>query len=312
MKVSVLMLAYNHGPFIGQAIESVLAQELDDEWELVIGEDVSTDNTRAVVADYAARFPQRIRPLMHETNLGMFGNFAAVLIASRGRYVSIVEGDDFWTDSQKLARSIAMFEDSDNLSIVFHQVEAFAEEGAELPAHYAESGGVFPAGLEGTRFGLNDILRVNFIQTCSATLLRSAIGVPPEWLGGARLIDWPIFILAARHGDIGFIPRVMARYRVHETGLWSTRNEQARRRDTIWVLEHLLEMLDRPSRRIVRNTIANLHVDSILYPPADPGDRGRLAHLRAILANLSPGELFGRHSVLWRLPRVIAHRIKSL
>ena len=69
-KVSVCMVTYNHVNFIGQAIESVLMQETDFEYELVIGEDCSTDGTREIVRDYAEKYPDKIRTLLHPHNLG--------------------------------------------------------------------------------------------------------------------------------------------------------------------------------------------------------------------------------------------------
>ena len=98
IKVSVCMITYNHERFIAQAIESVLMQETDFRVELVIGEDCSTDGTRAIVREFGERFPERIRLLLPEHNLGMMPNFVATLSACRGQYVALLEGDDYWTD----------------------------------------------------------------------------------------------------------------------------------------------------------------------------------------------------------------------
>ena len=105
-KVSVLMITYNHEPFIAEAIESVLMQQTAFDFELVIGEDCSTDNTRDVVNAYATKLPETIKPLLHARNLGMLRNFATVYHACQGQYIAILEGDDYWTDSCKLQKQV--------------------------------------------------------------------------------------------------------------------------------------------------------------------------------------------------------------
>src|SRR5262249_57206037 len=87
MKVSVLVLAYNHERFVGQTLESVLSQQVGFDWEVVIGEDCSTDGTAAVVRRYANRHPERIRVLPRERNLGMHRNFVDTWAACRGQYI---------------------------------------------------------------------------------------------------------------------------------------------------------------------------------------------------------------------------------
>src|SRR5262245_39714091 len=104
LKVSVLIIAYNHERYLAQAIESVLAQKLSWPLELVIAEDCSTDRTREIVMDYARRYPDTIRPLFHEHNVGMSRNFQAGLEACTGKYIALLDGDDYWTSERKLQR----------------------------------------------------------------------------------------------------------------------------------------------------------------------------------------------------------------
>ena len=80
-KVSVCMITYNHEKFIAQAIDSVLMQQTNFDYELVIGEDCSTDGTGAIVADYQKRYPERIRAFLREKNIGMHENGRQTLAA---------------------------------------------------------------------------------------------------------------------------------------------------------------------------------------------------------------------------------------
>lgn len=105
--VSVHMVTYNHEPYIARAIEGVMMQKTDFEFELVIGDDASTDKTREICFDYQAKYPERIRVLWGDENLYRnshpAGRNAERNIAHcRGEFIAWCEGDDYWTDPNKL------------------------------------------------------------------------------------------------------------------------------------------------------------------------------------------------------------------
>ena len=108
--VSVCMTTYNHAPYLREAIESVLAQQTDFDVELVLGEDCSTDSTRAICEEYVARFPDRVRLVCGEENIGWRANYLRTFEACRGRYVAYCDGDDWWCDPRKLQRQVAWLE----------------------------------------------------------------------------------------------------------------------------------------------------------------------------------------------------------
>jgi glycosyltransferase involved in cell wall biosynthesis len=100
--VSVKMITYNHAPYIAQAIECVLAQKTDFPFELVIGEDCSTDGTREIVFDYAKRYPDIIHVITSEKNVGAKKNSHRTDQACKGKYIAYCEGDDYWQRDDKL------------------------------------------------------------------------------------------------------------------------------------------------------------------------------------------------------------------
>jgi glycosyltransferase involved in cell wall biosynthesis len=124
------MITYNQDQFVGQAIESVLSQQVDFEYELVIGEDCSTDRTREIVASFGAKFPDRIRLLLPKSNLGMQENFKATLAACSGQYVAILEGDDYWTSPLKLKRQVEFLDAHSDCAMCFHSVVRSSPTGA--------------------------------------------------------------------------------------------------------------------------------------------------------------------------------------
>jgi glycosyltransferase involved in cell wall biosynthesis len=114
--ISICMITYNHQQFIEEAISSVLCQKTKYSFELIIGEDCSTDNTRTICEKYAKQYPDKIKLLPSEKNYGVAPNFKRTLEACTGRYIAICEGDDYWINEEKLQIQVAFMDE--NLSYV--------------------------------------------------------------------------------------------------------------------------------------------------------------------------------------------------
>ena len=119
--VSVCMITYNHENFIREAIDGVLMQKTDFPIELIIGEDCSTDGTRKIVMEYARKYPDIIRPLLPDSNLGMMKNFIETMQAATGKYIALCEGDDYWTDPYKLQKQVDFLEANEEYSLCCHR-----------------------------------------------------------------------------------------------------------------------------------------------------------------------------------------------
>ena len=215
-KVSVCMITYNHERFIAEAIESVLKQKTDFPVELVIGEDCSTDGTRAIVVEYAERYPDRIRPFLREQNLGMNANFVATLQACHGEHIALLEGDDYWIDPQKLQKQVDFLETHPKCSICYHNVLIQYEDNSQKPPE------IFYKDPQKKFLTLEDILKGNFIHTCSVMFRNGLFGDFPEWYYKLPIGDWPLHILNAQYGKIGYIDEVMGIYRIHKSSYWSS------------------------------------------------------------------------------------------
>ena len=99
--VSIVCIVYNHEKFLSQAIESFLIQETDFPFELVVGEDRSTDNSLKVIQSYIRKYPNIIRIITSKNNVGMQKNFLRTMDVSQGKYIALCEGDDYWCDKDK-------------------------------------------------------------------------------------------------------------------------------------------------------------------------------------------------------------------
>ena len=208
------MLTYNHERFIGQAIESALRQETNFDYEIVIGEDCSTDSTREIVSGWQRKYPDRIRCLLPARNLGIHRNFLDTLRACTGQYVAVLEGDDFWTSPVKLQKQCDFLDTHPEYAICFHNVKMFWDGAEEESWSYS-----VPDQKETST--LDDLLLVNFIPTCSVMVRNGLVTELPDWMGDLKMLDWPLFILNARHGYIGYLNESLGAYRLHADGIYS-------------------------------------------------------------------------------------------
>ena len=218
--VSVALITYNHERFIAQAIESVLMQETAFVVELVIGEDCSTDSTRRIVQAYAAKYPNVIRALLPEKNLGMAGNYEAVRQACRGKYIAWLEGDDYWRTLQKLQKQVALMEANPHYSMCGTKTQFVntLSDGAEKDAGVLE-----PAALK-PEYDLADFLTGYSMHT-SSMLLRRELVEFPDWLNDLVMLrDTCVFALYAEKGPVGYLSEVVSCWRVHAGGIWTTKS----------------------------------------------------------------------------------------
>ena len=118
--LSVLCLTYNHEAFVAETLESILAQDVSFEFEVIVADDCSTDGSVAVIEGFRQRFGDRLRLLRTEVNLGATRNFRRALSACRGRYVALCEGDDHWRGRVKLQRQVDFLEVSPDFVLCYH------------------------------------------------------------------------------------------------------------------------------------------------------------------------------------------------
>jgi glycosyltransferase involved in cell wall biosynthesis len=125
--VSVCIITYNHAPFIKECLDSVLAQDVDFPYEIIVGEDNSTDGTRQICIEYAEKYPDKIRLYLRrpDQKIEVNGkktfhfNFIENLKAARGEYIALLDGDDFWIDNHHLTSKIKLLMANDFASFIF-------------------------------------------------------------------------------------------------------------------------------------------------------------------------------------------------
>lgn len=242
--VSVHMLTYNHERYIRQAIEGVLNQKTDFEYELVIGEDASTDQTREICFEYQRRYPEKIRVLWSETNLYVNGggNGTRVTAACRGKYIAYCEGDDYWTNPDKLQMQVDAFRVNPKLGICLMGTDIEIEKTGERRPFEARRNfaGALPAGRQASDFVLFR-RRVNGFRLRRTHYQTSGWMVSREAFEDIKARLGDLFVLRLAFGDTRnlaalvewydalFIGRTGSVYRINQGSVSFTKRERLRR-----------------------------------------------------------------------------------
>lgn len=221
--VDVNLVTYNHEKFVARAIESVLEQKTNFDYRLIIGDDCSTDTTQSIIKDYAQQYPERIhtmlasehRGIQHKDRVGI-----EVLRLSTAKYVALLDGDDYWTDPNKLQRQVDFLERHTECSLCFHNAEMFYDDDSQPPTNLRPPDQKEISTVE-------DVLNGMVPLPCTV-LFRNSFLVLPDNFHKVTNADWLMIVLLAEHGCIGYINEVMAAYRVHAEGIWSRLTAQER------------------------------------------------------------------------------------
>ena len=216
--VSICCITYNHIAYLGQALDSFLAQRVEFPIEIVVHDDASTDGTQSVILEYQRRHPGRIRSILQTTNQYSRGKkpfLDFVLPSARGKYIAVCEGDDYWTDPQKLALQVAFLEAHPSFSMSFHNVQrAYEGPVLDVPTLFAPRD-------QRAEVTIDDLVVSCPIPTLSVVMRRELLHNLPSWLHTMKATDWPLFAVVAENGPAGFIDRVMGVHRSHPGGVWA-------------------------------------------------------------------------------------------
>ncbi|MBR6638862.1 MAG: glycosyltransferase [Muribaculaceae bacterium] len=214
IKVSVIMVTYNQEKYINEAIRSVVLQKFDYPYEIIIGDDCSTDRTLEYSQKWQAKYPNLIRIIQRDKNIGIQRNYIDTYNQCRGEYIAICEGDDFWSSKHKLRRQVEYMDTHKNCNICFHRVINY----------YMANNSKSLSNGKGTKINsdINDLAKSNYITNLSVMYRRNVINKLPEWLTEIASPDYVIHMLHASTGNIHYINKPMAVYRQHAKGIWGS------------------------------------------------------------------------------------------
>lgn len=253
------MITYMHEQFIAQAIEGVLMQETDFEYELIIADDASPDRTEEVVQKYICSHPNGncIKYTKQKNNSGMMPNFVWALQECKGKYIALCEGDDYWTDPLKLQKQVGFLEANPDYVLSFHNVNCLSEDETLKRSKLMDQRHSNSLTLSDFASGSVSIhtLSVLFKNLLSKELF--------DFINKFPMGDYPLLMNLASRGKMNYIPDEMAVYRVHEGGLWSKQHPTSRMLNTILALKKMKPYYDPHIQRLFERQMVDLYKQAL-------------------------------------------------
>ncbi len=251
--VSILMITYNHAQFISQALESILSQKTAFTFEIVIGEDSSSDSTREIIENYKNRYPQTINLLPSDKRYGAHQNFARTYAACKGKYIAILEGDDYWIDDNKLQVQVELLDSRTELSGCFHHVKKISMPENIITDFWPES----PSG----DVDVSTLLKTNQFHTTALMFRNSSFpnGLPDVILN-CNNSDYALYVTLADIHPLGYINKSMSVYRVHDNGRWSSLSFLTRHIECIKTLSKIDISLGYKYHKQIKKNISRLYI----------------------------------------------------
>ena len=211
------VITYNQKEFISNCLDSVLEQRLNDNYNIIVCDDSSTDNTPKIISENYSEF-KNLCVHINKENIGVSNNFLKCINQSTAKYIAICEGDDFWNDPFKLQKQVDELENNRDCSFCFTDVNTL--ENDKITGIHPNLGSTKEkfAGIE-----LAD-QPGSIAQTCSLVIRRQYLEKLPDWVLKSYTLDWCLQLHLSKFGPAIYLPEVTATYRIHDQGVWSKLN----------------------------------------------------------------------------------------
>lgn len=229
--ISVIMITYNHADYISKAIEGVLMQKTNFRVELIISNDASLDGTHDAIQKAIENLPENISVTYfnQERNIGMMPNFLFALQLAKSPYLAQCDGDDYWTDENKLQKQFDFLEANPDYQICHHNV--LERRGLKYRKRNHKL-------TEDKTDDLKRLAQGNFVHS-SSIMVRNTVQEFPEYFARAENGDYFLLLLAARKGKLKYLNEVMSVYRIHNKSSWSSMKKRTQRETHINFLKNI-------------------------------------------------------------------------
>lgn len=220
--VSICCTAYNHELYIEDTIKGFLIQKTNFPFEILIHDDSSTDNTPKIIRKLELQYPNIIKPIYQQENQyskGIKVNFTYNYSRAKGKYISLCEGDDYWSDERKLQKQFDILERNSKIALCVHATSIFNVSDNLLESNKIRLN-------EGDKFlNAKDVILGggDFGHTSSFFFRKEIIINPPRWFMEYPSGDTPLRLLSAYLGLVYYLDQDMSVYRRGVKGSWTTR-----------------------------------------------------------------------------------------
>ena len=206
-KVSVCVVTYNQEKYIGECLKSIVEQEVSFDFEVIIGDDCSTDGTREVISSFKKEYPQKIKTIFNEKNIGPTANYRKVHSSALGEYISHLDGDDYMLPG-KLQKQVNYLDAHPECAVAYHRVKVLDEKSGCMVDDLIDVATFPPDG-----FKRNDILAIGSIGCHSSKMYRScAMNIHYPFV---EVLDYHVFVENLQYGNVGYLNEILGVYRAN-------------------------------------------------------------------------------------------------
>lgn len=229
--ISVIVTTYNHEHCLRQALDSAVEQKLSVPFEILLGEDCSSDGTKGIAEEYAKKYPNLIRLITAPRNCCQ-GNLARLVLLARGNYIAILEGDDYWQREDKLQKQYDYLESHPDCSWSASDSNKYFQQTGKMEYNYLQSKDLQDTASRMT--AKEQLLEMRFwLDTCTIMarreILQNAYTANPLFRMRLMLLDIAIRLECSVHGKLGFIPESLGTYRINILGTSACRFKDFRK-----------------------------------------------------------------------------------
>ncbi len=229
MKLSIAVTTYNHEKYIAQALDSIYSQDVDFDFEVVIGDDASKDKTVSIIKEYQKKYTN-IRLLEQKKNVGYTINFDATLRACLGEYIAIFDGDDIMLPT-KLKKQVFFLDNNPDYVMSTHKTRAFNSKTGDTIRY------IYPPKKK-EFYNIEDLIKYGSIFANSSKIFRK-LAYPKNGIDFniEKIADWYITVLIASKGKINYFDECLLDYRVHSSSIMKRTNGYTLFKDTVYILD---------------------------------------------------------------------------
>lgn len=203
MLISVIIPSYNRANTVGETIESIVAQKVDAQLEIVIGDDCSTDNAREVLLKYKEQYPDIIRLIFHKQNIGLGANWATCVKECRGKYICNCDNDDYWHNPDKLQLQLDYMEAHPDSNVLFTDYRDMCRDTGVVIERTAYISKDRP--LQDVMWGDSTTVMSNATVMYRADFLKEHLNLD-EWIEWKpSLQDWNAWVILAAYTDFDIL-----------------------------------------------------------------------------------------------------------
>lgn len=232
LKLSIALTTYNHEAFIGKALDSILSQKVNFKYEIVIGEDNSSDNTRKIILSYIEKYNDKIKLLESNNNLGYTKNFDLTLRECKGEYIAIFDGDDIMSPG-KLQKQVTFLDNNFDFVMVGHLVNSFDSETGYIINQLGPS-------RKKTFYTIEDLIKYgSFFANSSKMFRRIDLPISGIDYNIKYIADWYITMEIVKNKKIGIIWEILSDYRVHTNSIMKSLKGKDNFRDLIYIINKI-------------------------------------------------------------------------